>query len=112
MLQPGKANEKNHAGRGLLSQDQKCKIRKAIHRTIRSNELGSCFVFRQGNRRNPAENNLGGGAMKKRWFVIVCAVSVLIWVDAPVAAAEAPIKWKAQTLCNPQETPQRTFEDF
>jgi TRAP-type mannitol/chloroaromatic compound transport system substrate-binding protein len=50
--------------------------------------------------------------MKKRWFVIVCAVSVLLWVAAPAVAAEVPIKWKAQTLWNPQETPQRTFEDF
>jgi len=43
--------------------------------------------------------------------LVVLTISSLIAM-APAIAADAPIKWKAQTLWAAQETPQKTFEDF
>ncbi|MFZ5587167.1 MAG: TRAP transporter substrate-binding protein [Thermodesulfobacteriota bacterium] len=47
----------------------------------------------------------------KRLALAAALVLAAIFVAAPVMAADV-IKWKAQTLWNAQETPQKTFETF
>jgi TRAP-type mannitol/chloroaromatic compound transport system substrate-binding protein len=44
--------------------------------------------------------------------VSVIALTVVAVLAKPVLAQQAPIKWKAQTLWNAQERPQKTFEDL
>ena len=46
--------------------------------------------------------------------ILVTAVALIaaVLLIAPAWAQQAPIKWKAQTLWNAQERPQKTFEDF
>jgi TRAP-type mannitol/chloroaromatic compound transport system substrate-binding protein len=48
----------------------------------------------------------------KRVLFIAIALMVAVALAAPALAQQAPIKWKAQTLWNTQETPQKTFEEF
>ncbi|MFH1060174.1 MAG: TRAP transporter substrate-binding protein [Pseudomonadota bacterium] len=47
----------------------------------------------------------------KRLALAVALIAAAIFVAVPAMAAD-PIKWKAQTLWNAQETPQKTFEIF
>jgi len=51
-------------------------------------------------------------ATGKRVLFFAIALMVAVALAAPALAQQAPIKWKAQTLWNPQERPQKTFEDF
>ena len=48
----------------------------------------------------------------KRILVTAVVLAVAVALAAPAWAQQAPIKWKAQTLWNAQERPQKTFEDF
>ena len=50
--------------------------------------------------------------MSRKISVLLMVVAVLIVLTAGLSSAQAPIKWKAQTLWNVQETPHKTFEDF
>lgn len=51
--------------------------------------------------------------MLKRGFAAVVFLTLAaLCLSAPCMAADAPIKWKAQTLWAAQETPQKTFEDL
>jgi TRAP-type mannitol/chloroaromatic compound transport system substrate-binding protein len=51
-------------------------------------------------------------ATGKRVLFFAIALMVAVALAAPALAQQAPIKWKAQTLWNAQERPQKTFEDF
>ena len=51
-------------------------------------------------------------AAGKRVLFFAIALMVAVALAAPALAQQAPIKWKAQTLWNAQERPQKTFEDF
>jgi TRAP-type mannitol/chloroaromatic compound transport system substrate-binding protein len=51
-------------------------------------------------------------ATGKRVLFFAIALMVAVAMAAPAFAQQAPIKWKAQTLWNTQETPQKTFEEF
>ena len=51
-------------------------------------------------------------AAGKRVLFFAIALMVAVALAAPALAQQAPIKWKAQTLWNTQETPQKTFEEF
>ena len=51
-------------------------------------------------------------AAGKRVLLFAIALMVAVALAAPALAQQAPIKWKAQTLWNAQERPQKTFEDF
>jgi TRAP-type mannitol/chloroaromatic compound transport system substrate-binding protein len=48
----------------------------------------------------------------KRILLTAVVLAVAVALAAPAWAQQAPIKWKAQTLWNAQERPQKTFEDF
>ncbi len=50
--------------------------------------------------------------MFRKGFVALIVLAVALVFTVPCTAADAPIKWKAQTLWSAQETPQKTFEDF
>jgi TRAP-type mannitol/chloroaromatic compound transport system substrate-binding protein len=51
--------------------------------------------------------------MLRRGFAILAGVALVsLFMVAPGMAADAPIKWKAQTLWAAQEVPQKTFEEF
>jgi len=47
-----------------------------------------------------------------RVLLTAVVLAVAVALAAPAWAQQAPIKWKAQTLWNAQERPQKTFEDF
>jgi TRAP-type mannitol/chloroaromatic compound transport system substrate-binding protein len=47
-----------------------------------------------------------------RVLLTAVVLAVAVALAAPAWAQPAPIKWKAQTLWNAQERPQKTFEDF
>jgi TRAP-type mannitol/chloroaromatic compound transport system substrate-binding protein len=49
---------------------------------------------------------------KRVLFFAIALMAAAILAAGPASAQQAPIKWKAQTLWNPQERPQKTFEDF
>ena len=51
-------------------------------------------------------------ATGKRVLFFAIALMVAVALAAPALAQQAPIKWKAQTLWNAQERPQKTFEEF
>jgi TRAP-type mannitol/chloroaromatic compound transport system substrate-binding protein len=51
-------------------------------------------------------------AGKRTMIIVLALITAAFLVASPSIAAQAPIKWKAQTLWNAQETTQRTFEDF
>ena len=48
----------------------------------------------------------------RRILLTAVVLAVAVALAAPAWAQQAPIKWKAQTLWNAQERPQKTFEDF
>jgi TRAP-type mannitol/chloroaromatic compound transport system substrate-binding protein len=50
--------------------------------------------------------------MRRNVAVSILMVAFVTMLSAGPSWAQAPIKWKAQTLWNPQETPQKTFEEF
>ncbi len=50
--------------------------------------------------------------LKKGFAAVVFLTLAALCLSAPGMAADAPIKWKAQTLWAAQETPQKTFEDL
>ena len=50
--------------------------------------------------------------LKRLSIALLCLALVPFFATGPAAAADAPIKWKAQTLWAAQETPQKTFEEF
>ena len=51
-------------------------------------------------------------AAGKRVLFFAITLMVAVALAAPALAQQAPIKWKAQTLWNAQERPQKTFEEF
>ncbi len=51
-------------------------------------------------------------ARKRFLFTTICLVVAAFLAAGPASAEQVPIKWKAQTLWNAQEQPQKTFEDF
>ncbi|MBI5577911.1 MAG: TRAP transporter substrate-binding protein DctP [Deltaproteobacteria bacterium] len=51
-------------------------------------------------------------AGKRVLFFAIALMAAATLAAGPASAQQAPIKWKAQTLWNAQETPQKTFEDF
>ena len=51
-------------------------------------------------------------AGKRMWFFAVALMAAAGLAAGPASAQQAPIKWKAQTLWNAPERPQKTFEDF
>ncbi len=50
--------------------------------------------------------------LKTAGAAAIGAGAVLAGTQKAHAQAKPPIKWKAETLWNPQETPHKTFEDF
>jgi TRAP-type mannitol/chloroaromatic compound transport system substrate-binding protein len=51
-------------------------------------------------------------ATGKRVLFFAIALMVAVALAAPALAQQTPIKWKAQTLWNAPERPQKTFEEF
>lgn len=50
--------------------------------------------------------------MRSKVAICILMVTLVTALTVGPSWGQTPIKWKAQTLWNPQETPQKTFEEF